>query len=96
MAEIDKKQAMVIRRLKTMGLFEALLVTPSVTRDSEDHLEKVKKLVAVHEFELAFSQLTAVLSKFPREMSGDAWAILKYIGERVRAGTEDWHGLKPP
>ncbi len=79
-----------------MGLFDALLLTPSMPNADAEGIELLRTLVNVHEFILAFSQLTAIVVREGRPISEDAWAILNHIAERVRAEPRDWNGLCPP
>lgn len=79
-----------------MGLFDALLLTPSMPNADAEGMQHLRELVNLHEFTLAFNLLTAIVAKEGRPISADAWAILSHIAERVRPEPGDWNGLRPP
>jgi hypothetical protein len=82
------------RRLKNMGQFEALLSLPSVERNGVRDWKQVVEYVQVHEFELAFSLITAIVAQNNPQLSDDAYALLEKIAERLKVKPDDWHGLK--
>lgn len=79
----------------TMGLFEALLITPCMEALVAEGINRVRQDARAHEFTFAFSELTATIAKDHHELSEDTRAILEHLGERLRAKPEDWHGLSP-
>lgn len=78
----------------TKGLFDALLVTPTILALKPTTVRRIRQDMMANEFDLAFSNLTAAIVSNRLALNDDVWSILEHLGHGLRAKPEHWHGLE--
>lgn len=75
-------------------MFDALLGMPSLAALNSESMHRVQELRYFGEQGLAFEVLAGAISNQDIDLSDDAWALMKLVGERLRLEPKEWHGLK--